>query len=53
MDLGNGLNYGDEFVRTWFNKTKKELGFCRRDKNNMLFMTLFIARKKQKFMLRS
>lgn len=29
MDLGNGLNYGDEFVRIWFNKTKKELGFCK------------------------
>lgn len=29
MDLGNSLNYGDEFVRTCFNKTKKELGFCK------------------------
>lgn len=44
MDLGNGLNYGDELVRTWFNNTKKELGFCKSD---------FIARKKQKFVLRS
>lgn len=44
MDIGNGLNYGDEFVRTWFNNTKKELGFCKSD---------FIARKKQKFVLRS
>lgn len=44
MDLGNGLNYGDEFVRTCFNKTKKELGICK---------SAFIARKKQKFVLRS
>lgn len=33
MDLGNGLNYGDELVRTWFNNTKKELGFCKQEKS--------------------
>lgn len=37
MDLGNGFNYGDEFVRICFNKIKKELGFCKFD---------FIVRKK-------